>query len=354
MKTTHTLLLAATFAVILAGCSEPQSELEKKAPLRPVRTLQLVEQSEGPLQEFPAVVDAASTADLSFKVSGSVTDLYVKQGQSVQAGDLIAHLDDTDYKLAVDEAQANFDKAKADFSRAEQLIVSGPISQSDYDKLKSQFTSAKTKLANAKNNLAYTTLKASFTGIVSRTHVEQFEEVQAKQAIATLQNIQHINLKVNVPESIMIRVSRDAPKQVFAEFAAIKGKRFGLEFVEVSTQADEATKTYEVTFSMLPPEGYNILPGMTAKVMAGSPSRTDLNLYLPLATVLKDNQGNYVWTVEQQGAGKGKIVKTPVVIGEISSLGFPVISGVERGAFVVTAGMSKVTDGQIVKFSGDK
>ncbi|TMO54468.1 efflux RND transporter periplasmic adaptor subunit [Pseudoalteromonas phenolica] len=354
MKTTYSLLLVATFALLLIGCSEQQLESDKKAQLRPVRTLQLVEQSEGPLQEFPAVVDAASTADLSFKVSGSITDLYVKQGQPVQAGDLIAHIDDTDYKLAVDEAQANFDKAKADFARAEQLIVSGTISQSDYDKLKSQFTSAKTKLANAKNNLAYTTLKASFTGVVSRTHVEQFEEIQAKQAIATLQDIEHINLKVNVPESIMIRVSKDAPKQVFAEFAAIKEERFPLEFVEVSTQADEATKTYEVTFSMLPPEGYNILPGMTAKVMAGTPSRTAANLYLPLATVLKDNQGNYVWTVESQGANKGKITKTPVVIGEISSLGFPVISGVEQGTFIVTAGMSKVTDGQIVKFSGGK
>lgn len=354
MKTTYSLLLVATFALLLIGCSEQQLESDKKAQLRPVRTLQLVEQSEGPLQEFPAVVDAASTADLSFKVPGTVTDLYVKQGQSVQVGDLIAHIDDTDYKLSLDEAQANYEKAKADFARAEQLIVSGTISQSDYDTLKSQFTSAKTKLANAKNNLAYTTLKASFTGIVSRTHVEQFEEVQAKQAIATLQNIQHINLKVNVPESIMIRVSKEAPKQVFAEFAAIKDKRFPLEFFEVSTQADEATKTYEVTFSMLPPDGYNILPGMTAKVMAGTPSRSNSNLYLPLATVLKDNQGNYVWTVEPQAEGQGKIVKTPVVIGEISSLGFPVISGVERGAFIVTAGMSKVTDGKIVKFSGGK
>jgi hypothetical protein len=105
---------------------------------------------------------------------------------------------------------------------------------------------------------------------------------------------------------------------------------------------------------MLPPDGYNILPGMTAKVMAGTPSRTDSNLYLPLSTVLKDNQGNYIWTVEAQASNTGKIVKTPVVIGEISSLGFPVVSGVERGAFVVTAGMSKVTDGQIVKFSGGK
>lgn len=353
MINTHKKTLAA--AILIAGltaCSEPQVEVEQEPQLRPVRTQVLSLNNVGPLQEFPAVVDAASTADLSFKVAGELTHLYVKQGERVNTGDVIAKLDDTDFKLALDDAQASFEKAEADFNRARQLITSGTISQADYDQLKSQFTSAKTKLANAKNNLAYTELKASFSGVLARTHVEQFEEVQAKQVIATLQDIEHINLKVNVPESIMVHVSKEAPKAVYAEFAAIEGKRFELEFVEVSTQADEVTKTYEVTLGMLPPDGYNILPGMTAKVMASGPSQGQQQLYLPLSTVLKDNSGHYIWTVEAQGEGKGKVVKTPVQIGEISSLGFPVIAGVEAGANIVTAGMSKVTDQQIVKFSG--
>ncbi|WP_249331684.1 efflux RND transporter periplasmic adaptor subunit [Pseudoalteromonas rubra] len=350
----HTFLLVVAMTTYLSACSEQQTTADKAPQLRPVRTIELSVNNFGPLQEFPAVVDAASTADLSFKVSGELTHLNVKQGQEVNKGDVIAKLDDTDYKLAVEEAQASFEKAEADFERGKQLIVTGTISQSDYDLLKSQFASAKTKLANARNNLEYTQLKASFSGIVARTHVEQFEEVQAKQVVATLQDIEHINLKVNVPESLMIHVSKDTPKQVFAEFAAIEGKRFELEFVEVSTQADEVTKTYEVTLGMLPPPGYNILPGMTAKVMASAPSEARSRLYLPLSTVLKDEQGHYVWTVSSLGEGKGKISKTPVQIGEVSSLGFPVISGVTAGAHVVTAGMSKVTDQQVVKFQGGR
>jgi len=347
--------MMSAIAIIIASltsCSEQNSTQQKEQPLRPVRTQVLSFNDSGPLQEFPAVVDAASTADLSFKVAGELTHLYVKQGERVKKGDVIAKLDDTDFKLSLDDAQAGFEKAEADFNRAKQLITSGTISQSDYDKLKSQFTSAKTKLANAKNNLAYTQLKASFAGVLSRTHVEQFEEVQAKQVIATLQDIEHIKLKVNIPESIMVHVGKDAPKKVYAEFAAIEGKRFELEFIEVSTQADELTKTYEITLGMLPPDGYNILPGMTAKVMASGPSNAQPQLYLPLSTVLKDNNGHYVWTVEPLEGGKGKIVKTPVSIGEISSLGFPVIGGVEEGANIVTAGMTKVSDQQLVKFSG--
>ncbi|MBQ4814487.1 efflux RND transporter periplasmic adaptor subunit [Pseudoalteromonas luteoviolacea] len=343
--------VTAVFCAILAGCGEPQSDVEEPEQLRPVRTLLLSSQVDGPMVEFPAVVDAASSADLSFKVPGEVTELLVKQGEEVEVGDVIAKLDATDYQLSLDEAQANYNKAQADFNRAKQLIKSGTISQSDYDQLQSHFTSAKSKLANAQNNLSYTSLKASFSGVVARTYIERFEEVQAKQVIATLQDIKHITLKVNVPESLMIKVSKDAPKHIIAEFSGIPDKTFPLDFVEVSTQADEVTKAYEVTLSMTRPENYNILPGMTAKVLAKGADVNKSGLYLPINTVLKDSTGNYVWTVDSVGNGKGEISKKSVVIGEVSTLGFPVISGVNEGDYIVTAGMSKVSEGQLVKFN---
>ncbi|MCG7551715.1 efflux RND transporter periplasmic adaptor subunit [Pseudoalteromonas sp. Of7M-16] len=353
MKTIKSKQLCAMASICLAliGCSDQQPEQQQSEQLRPVRTMLLSSQVDGPLVEFPAVVDAASSADLSFKVSGEVTELLVKQGEEIQLGDVIAKLDTTDYQLSLDDAQANYNKAQADFSRAKQLIKSGTISQSDYDQLQSHFTSAKSKLANAKNNLSYTNLKASFSGVVARTYIERFEEVQAKQVVATLQDIKHVTLKVNVPESLMIKVSKDAPKHIIAEFSGIPDKTFPLDFVEVSTQADEVTKAYEVTLSMTRPENYNILPGMTAKVLAKGADVNKSGLYLPINTVLKDASGNYVWTVEPAGAGKGEIKKKSIVIGDVSTLGFPVLSGVAEGEYIVTAGMSKVSEGQLVKFN---
>ncbi|MCF6435621.1 efflux RND transporter periplasmic adaptor subunit [Pseudoalteromonas sp. MMG022] len=337
---------------LLLACSPKEQESDQTTQLRPVRTLTVGLFHAGPVQEFPGVVDAANTAELSFKVSGEVTKLLVKQGQEVNKGDVIAVLDDTSYKLAFDEAQASFDKASADFGRAEKLLKTGTISQSDYDQLKLQYASAKNKLATAKNNLEYTTLHASFSGVVARTHIEQFEEVQAKQSIATLQDIKTVNIKVNVPESMMITVSKDVPKQIYAEFSAIENARFPLTFVEVSTKANEVTNTYEVTLAMSPPSGYNILPGMTARVFASEVSADQQAIYLPINTVLKDDVGNYVWTVESVGDGKGKINKTTVTLGEMTKYGFQIISGLSPGEQVVSAGMSKVNDGQMVKFSG--
>jgi RND family efflux transporter MFP subunit len=351
-KLSKPLLFSGILLTLLIACSEQGGSLVEEQTLRPVRTLTVVANSGGPMQEFPAVVDAANSADLSFKVAGEVVSLLVKQGQDVSKGDVIAELDNTNYKLALDESQAAFDKAKADFGRAEKLISSGTISQADYDQLKAQFASAKSKLATAKNNLDYTQLHASFNGVVARTHIEKFEEVQAKQIIVTLQDIERINLKVNIPESMMVHVSKEQPKKIVAEFAAIEGKQFPLSFVEVSTQADEVTKAYEVTLSMQPPAGYNILPGMTARVRASSTQGQQNKIYVPIKTVLKDDSGNFVWTVNALDKGKGQITKTSIVVGDITPFGFTVLSGLDEGTHVVTAGMSKVTEGQVVKFSG--
>ncbi|CAH9059331.1 Toluene efflux pump periplasmic linker protein TtgG [Pseudoalteromonas holothuriae] len=347
----HVLLFLLS-GILLSACSPNEQSKDQSPQLRPVRTITVSLFHAGPVQEFPGVVDAANTAQLSFKVSGEVSKLLVKQGQEVKKGDVIATLNDTDYKLSLEEAQASFDKANADFGRAEKLLKTGTISKADYDQLKLQFASAKNKLATAKNNLEYTTLHASFSGVVARTQIEQFEEVQAKQAIATLQDIQTVNVKVNVPESVMINVSKDVPKQVYAEFSAIEDQRFPLTFVEVSTKANEITNTYEVTLSMTPPTGYNILPGMTAKVFSSQVAVDKQAIYLPVKTVLKDQQGNYVWTVEAVGDNQGKIIKTPVTIGEMTQYGFQIINGVSAGEHVVSAGMSKVSDGQLVKFMG--
>lgn len=340
----YSLILA-----FLSACGESNTGVNEEL-IRPVRTITISEPHSGPKLEFPAVVDAANSADLSFKVSGEVISLLVKQGSHVKKGDLIAILDDSSYKLTLDEAQASFDKAKADFGRAKQLISSGTISQADYDKLKAQLASAQSKLSNAKNNINYTQLHASFTGIVARTYIEPYEEIQAKQKIITLQDIRRIKLKINVPESIMFKVTRYTSKHTYAVFSGIENKQFPLSFVEVSTKADDLTMTYEVTLGMETVSGYNMLPGMTAQVMVIQSETEKLN-YVPIKSVLKDEKGNYVWTVISLGHGKGNIVKTPIEVGNITEFGFSVLSGLSAGDRVVTAGMSKISEGQTVRLS---
>ena len=142
------------------------------------------------------------------------------------------------------------------------------------------------------------------------------------------------------------------PPRLTAFFEAIPDASFPLSIGEVSTAPDEASKTYEVTLVMEMPKNRNILPGMTARVVAERtlPESFDAKFYLPANVVLKDSNGHYVFTVSDNEDGSGTVHRAEVTIGEISQLGIEVFSGVAQKDRVLTAGMSKVSDGMQVKF----
>jgi len=352
-KITSILGSILTLLLLMSGCNN-QQEKSEESPLRPVRTLTVSSPDLNRTHEFTAVVDASRKADLSFKVSGELIEFNVNQGEDVTAGQIIATLDKRDIKIQLNEAPSCFDKANSYYQRAKNLLSSNSISQADFDQVLSAYNSLKAKLETANNNLKYTDLKASFDGVIAKKYTENFQEIIAKSPIVALHDLNRINLKIDVPESIIIRVQRnDVPTNIVARFDGIPGVEFPLVFKEVSTQADDVTKTYQVTLTMVNPEDHTILPGMTARVIASNllaSSSPENYFYLPVKTILKDSQGNFVFVVVAQGAGVGVISRRPVTMGEITQLGIEIFSGIKPGDQVLTAGMSKVTDGMKVKF----
>jgi len=99
------------------------------------------------------------------------------------------------------------------------------------------------------------------------------------------------------------------------------------------------------------PEEHTILPGMTAVVSAqiNEPDADEPSFHLPANIVLKDNENNYVFVVKKESEGKGKVSKRIVTIGDITALGIEIYSGLIQGDVVITAGMTKISDGMMVK-----
>ncbi len=352
--TLKSILFGSLSILLLTACNEPPQKVEQ--PLRPVRTLTVSAPNMNRIHEFSAVVDASHKADLSFKVSGELIEFLVNQGDEVVSGQVLARLDDSDFQIKLKEAQSSFDKSSADYNRGKKLISKNTISQADFDQLRAQYNSTKSKLDIAKNNIDYTELKASFSGIIAKKYTENFQEISAKSPIVALHDLTNINLKIDVPESIMIRVQRsERPTNMMAKFDAISDILFPLTYKEVSTQADAVTRTYEVTLTMVAPTGHTILPGMTARVLANRINEnegSEVHFILPLITVLKGSEGNYVYTVEDKGNGIGEIKRKPVTVGEVTALGIEIYSGIQEGDKVLSAGMSKVSEGMKVKITG--
>jgi RND family efflux transporter MFP subunit len=179
----------------LSACSGPQEELPPP-PVRPVK-LFTVEGSDGAaLRRFPGAISASQRAELSFRVNGVLQEILVKEGDQVKKGQVLARLDPTDYRIRVSDRQATFDSTEKNFNRAKELIQDGNISQTDYDRVEANFRTSEAALKLAKQDLAYTRLQAPFAGSIGRRDVENFEEIQAKQAIFQLQNVDQLDVAI--------------------------------------------------------------------------------------------------------------------------------------------------------------
>ena len=203
-----TVYLALFFSLLITACSEPQVEAQKEI-IRPVKAYTLTEKSADHIRNFPGIVEATENAVLSFRVPGELITLDVKPGQLVAKGTVIATLDPKDYKLSVDRAQADYDLAKSQYLRAEQLVDEKLISASDFDTAFARYKSAESQLSARKNELEYTVLRAPFDTTVAKVHLENFESIQAKQPIITAQDLNVVDIAIQVPEAIMFRIKKD-------------------------------------------------------------------------------------------------------------------------------------------------
>ena len=342
--------------VFLLPACDRSTEPVAKPPLRFVKTEKVTTPGTNTWREFPGVVEAAQKADLGFRVAGKLNKMLVKEGDIVTSNQLLAQLNTTDFDIQLKSRQAEFDQADADFKRGKNLVEKGLISRSDFDKLKAQDESAKAGLAAAKQNLEYASLRAPFSGRIAKRHVDNFEEVSAKQTVYTLQDLSSMSIKINIPESVMILVRKGANPEVYATFDKIPDRQFPLSLKEVSTQANESTNTYEVTLSMPVIEGFNVLPGMSVTVR-GKPENGNVAesnvIHVPAQAVLEDAEGRYVYVVKVVDSNKGQVEKRMVTTGKLSNLGLAISSGLNTGELIVTAGMSKMHSGLEVRLQSE-
>ena len=333
-----TLLLAS--AALLGACEEQQEAYV--ATSRPVKTIVVGGSSNGDVRTFPAEVDAIQKADISFRVSGRIQKIYVKEGDQVKKGQLLAELDPTDFEITLKDREASYKTAKANYDRAKELVEKDAISRVEHDNIRAQYHTAQANLNSAKQDLVYTKLKADFDGYIAKRYVENFEEVLRSEKIFSLQDVSSLKMKIDVPENLMITIDKSSTgqRELYATFDNIKNKRFPLKFREASTKADPSTKTFEVTLTMDSSQDYNILPGMNGTVFAHMlPDETGSapTVTLPVSAVISDNRKQAtVWIVDEDTM---TVHPKKVVPGLMTGDSIQV-DGLSPGDRIVTAGAS--------------
>ncbi|MBY6016439.1 efflux RND transporter periplasmic adaptor subunit [Halomonas denitrificans] len=336
----RTIIIIALSAALM-GCSKQPAHPEAQELIRPALT-ETVTTGAAASHHFYGTVRAANRADLSFRTDGRLTEVRVDKGDRVEAGQVLARLDDREAELALISAVAELRNVEADYRRAKVIFEkSQAISVADLDELKTRAELAQLRVQEADRALSNTTLVAPFTGYIGQRLVDNHTQVAANSTVFVIHDLEQLEVTINVPDRIVTKGGYQARGE--AEIAALPGQRFGVEMNSFATEADQATQTYQVTFSFADLNGAAVLPGMAAKVIPFvDESRKQITV--PLTAISPDNLGSqFVWVVEDDNT----ISRRTVQLGEVSQQRVAV-TGLSVGDRVITAGVSTLKQGQRV------
>jgi len=293
---------------------------------------------------------------LGFRVAGKVTAREVDVGSVVVPGQLIARIDPADYRLAVDNARAALASAEADYARAKadleryQALRGGAAFMSQTLDQRQSLAStalahvdqAKSQLATAENNLAYTELKADAAGVITAVQAEVGQVLAQGQGMVKLARSEELEILVGVPEH-RLKTVREA-RQVTFELWSDAGHRYAAKLRELSPSADPMTRTYPARFSVIDPPAFIGL-GMTASLMLSKPEPGVL-AEVPLSAIFQQGTRPAVWVVDKVS---GAVELRPVTIARWRDETALIASGVKDGEIIASAGVHKLEPGQKVK-----
>jgi RND family efflux transporter MFP subunit len=343
------ILVAAS---VLSACSKPTPTEE---PVRAVKVLTVGADAQHANVEFSGEVRARVESRLGFRVAGKITRRPVELGQKVRAGEVLAQLDPQDYKLGADAARAqvaaaatNRDLAAADFRRFKDLREQNFISSAELERreatlkaAQAQFDQAQAQLNGQGNQVAYTTLTADVSGIVTAVDAEVGQVVAAGTPIVRIAQDGPRDVVFSVPEDRVqaVRVGSAAQVALWASQQTLRGT-----VREVAASADPVTRTFSVKLAM---ETKEALPlGATVTVTAAAFAHGDMPVVkLPTSALLRDGNRSAVWLFD---AATMTVKLQPIEIATADGNSFVVGSGLSPGMQVVVAGVHVLQPGQKV------
>ncbi|MGO1070065.1 efflux RND transporter periplasmic adaptor subunit [Lysobacter sp. CA199] len=345
-----TALLAAALALALVACGNGKPTVEAARPV-------LVSKPTGAINAVTAYageVRAREESPLSFRVGGKLIERKVDVGAHVAAGQVLAVLDPGDLDAQTRAAQAQFAAAEAEYARARadqlrfaQLGTGQLVSRSAIDAqdaaakaAQGQLNSARANLDVARNQSAYTQLRAPAAGVIATRSAEAGQVVAAGQQVFGLAADGAREIAFAVPEGAIATFKPG--QQVLVELWSIPGKRWPGRVREVSPAADPASRTYAARVAVDAPAGTLEL-GQSARIY--QPDAAASGLSVPLAAVQRTGQGTAVFVAD---IASGTVKLKSIGVGPYGPDRVPVTSGLGANDWVVAAGGHLLRDGQKV------
>jgi membrane fusion protein (multidrug efflux system) len=280
------------------------------------------------------------------EIAGRLVGIHFAEGERIAAGAPLFTLDASVARAALNEAQANLDKAQRADARANELATRQLIAKSDLDTVRAELGVTRARVASARAQLDKSTIHAPFDGVLGLREVSVGEFVNPGQALVSLVRLDPIEVDFSLPESELARLAPGQPVTIAVD--AYAGREFVGAVKAIDPAIDIASRSARLRASIPNPD-LALRPGLFARVSLDRGNDSGEALLLPEEALLQQGDLRFVYRVVD-----GKAVRTPVETGRRVPGRIEIVAGLEPGAEVVTAGQSKpmMFDGAAVRVIG--
>lgn len=289
-------------------------------------------------------IEAKTSTGIGFKVPGTITRIFVDEGEHVAKGQLLAELDPQDLKNSYDIARASLNQAEDAMKRVNIMHEGQSISDIKYVEVQTKLEQARSMYAAAKKRLNDTKLYAPVSGVIGKRSIEVGENYGMMFSAFTILDLDEVNVKVPVPEREIPKIKKGDEASV--EVLALGDKeRFTAHVDEIGVTGDRLTHSYEVKLRIANRQ-HKLMHGMVCNVQLWPKSTRGRTGFILPITAVKVNTGDdhYVWV-----ARNGKAYRQKVEVGMYSKDGVVVFGGIHDGDHIITEGQSKICEGQKIR-----
>ena len=338
MRLKHLMLIP--LSILLIGCGEKSEKKQKYDPVIPVQ-IDVVNFDDGTnYRNYVGTLKSEMKIAMSFPLGGTLTDIYVHNGQKVKKGAIIAKVDETTAKSMHDAALASLNQAEDGYERLKQVHEEGGISEVRWVQMETDLEKARQAEISTRKHLEDCTIYAPQDGIISMSNRVVGEFMRPSEAFCNIIDMNKLVVEFSVPEKEVGNVN--IGDQAIAEIHALGNLERDIKITDKSIVSNPFGHTYTVK-AKINLDDVDALPGMVVKIRLTSTAAA--GIIVPASCVQTVSDGLAIWVLKN-----GRSYRRIIEVSDFVKNGVLVQKGLDFGDTIVTVGYQKLYNGAKVSF----
>lgn len=273
--------------------------------------------------------------ELSSEINGKITGIYFKEGQSVEEGDLLIKINDSELQAELERVEYRLNLAQTREERQRKLLEEGGVSQGEYDTIVNELKVLEAEERLIEAQIDKTEIRAPFDGIIGLKYVSEGSYISPSTRIASLQDISSVKIDFSIPERYYSIV--DEGDKINFNVGG-KNRNYVAEIYAIEPKIDVNTRTLQIR-AISSNERFELLPGAFAD-MELTLETIDDAIMIPTIALIPQINDNKVYLFKD-----GKVVDKSVRTGIRREKYIQVIEGLSVGDTLLTTGLLQVKPG---------